>query len=847
MNNEGMTTMQDFTARRSRLSAWVMMSLLMMPVAAVAQSDSEDQVDLGRLAVTGSRAKYRTVDDSPVPVDIIEAEDLVRTGQTELGRAIQALVPSFNFSSSSISDGTDALRPATLRGLGPDQTLVLINGKRRHTSALVHVNTSVGRGTAGTDLNAIPFAAIQRIEVLRDGAAAQYGSDAIAGVINLVLKDSATQRSASGQWGQTYDGDGETYTGNANAGFSLFNDGFLNLTYEYRDRQPTNRAGLDGTRQYACTDGVDFDPSCTNITTLDPREATFDRRSFRIGDADSEQHAVVANFGLPLGDIGEVYSFFTYSERDNESAGFTRRPVDTTRTVLEIHPDGFLPLINTDIEDISAFFGLRGVFGDNWSYDISGGYADNSFGFNISNSNNASLGAASPTSADAGELTFRQRTYNLDLSRPFYLDTAVVNLAFGAEYREEAYQITQGEPASFIDGGAINPLTGEAFDPGIQVFRGFSPDNAIDAERDSWATYIDLEAQLSDRLLITAAARYEDYSDFGDTLIGKGAFRFDVTRDLTLRGSVSSGFRAPSLAQQNFNSISTQFVSGPGGDLVLQQRGTFNSESEIAQTLGVPALQQEESENYTIGAVWKPTSELTFSADFYHINIDDRIVISGAISATDDGVPENIRNALVDQGIGAAQFFTNAASTETTGVELVATWDHVFDNGHSLELIAAGAYSDTDVDGDVNAPDLLSGLEDVLFTEQDRSIIEEWQPKSKVTVTGTYRMGDWTAVARLHRFGQYTIQEGNGDRQNFGSELVADLALSYEIPNTGLSFTVGANNINDQKPDRNRIGQSRAGSIPGIVDSDGVFTFSRRAAPFGFNGGYYYFRTNYRF
>lgn len=839
---------EAFTARPLRLSAWVMMSLLLLPLGAAAQQgEEEDEVDLGRLAVTGSRAKYRTVDDSPVPVDIIEVEDLIRTGQTETGRAIQALVPSFNFSSSSISDGTDALRPATLRGLGPDQTLVLVNGKRRHSSALVHVNTSVGRGTAGTDLNAIPFSAIQRIEVLRDGAAAQYGSDAIAGVINLVLKDSPDAREVSAQWGQTYDNDGDTYTGTANAGFQLFEDGFFNVTYEFRDRGPTNRAGLDGTRQYACTDGVSLDFSCSNITTLDPREATFDRRSFRIGDAESEQHAVVANLGIPLWDEHEIYSFFTYSNRDNESGGFTRRPVDTTRTVLDVYPDGFLPLINTDVEDISGFFGLRGVVGDDWSYDLSGGYAENTFDFFISNSINASLGPSSPTEAEAGGLTFRQRTFNLDLSKPFYIDRTVLNVAFGAEYREEAYQIREGEPASYIDGGAINPFTGQAYEPGIQVFRGFAPNNAVDADRDSWAAYIDLEAQLTDRLLVTAAARYEDYSDFGDTLIGKGAFRFDVTNDLTLRGSISTGFRAPSLAQQFFNSISTQFVSGPNGELVPQERGTFNSQSNIAQALGIPELSEEESENYTVGLVWRATSELSFSADFYRIDIDDRIVISGAISATSAGVPESVRNILLEQNIGAAQFFTNAASTETTGVELVSTWDHIFDNGHRLELIAAGAYSDTDVDGDINAPALLNGLEDVIFTAQDRSIVEEWQPKSRVSLTGTYQVGNWSAVARLQRYGRYTVEEGDGSRQTFGSELVADLQLSYALPQTGLTFTVGANNITDATPDRNRIGQSRGGSIPGIVDSDGVFRYSRRAAPFGFNGGYYYFRTNYVF
>lgn len=804
------------------------------------------QTDLGRLAVTGSRARFRTVDDSPVPVDILTADDLVRTGATELGRALQSLIPSFNFSSSSISDGTDALRPATLRGLGPDQTLVLINGKRRHTSALIHVNTSVGRGTAGTDLNAIPFAAIQRIEVLRDGAAAQYGSDAIAGVINLVLKDSPDYREVNAQWGQTYEGDGETFTGNANLGIPLGADGFVNLTYEYRDRDATNRAGLDGTRQYPCTDGVNFDVTCTDITTLDPREATFDRQSFRIGDSDSEQHAVVANMGLPIGDTGELYSFVTYSQRDNQSGGFTRRPVDTARTVLEIFPDGFLPLINTDIEDLSVFGGYQWTLGD-WDFDLSGGYAENTFGFFISNSLNASLGPSSPTEADAGELEFNQTTFNFDASKAFYLESAILNVAFGAEYREEEYLLRQGELASFQDGGAINPLTGEAYAPGFQVFRGFSPDNEVDEDRDSWAVYLDLEAQLTDALLITGAVRYEDYSDFGDTLIGKGAFRYDVSSAFTLRGSVSTGFRAPSMQQQFFNSISTQFVSGPDGGLIAQERGTFRNDSAIAQALGIPQLKEEESENYTVGMVWKPTSELTLSADFYKIDIDDRIVISGAISAGDTSVPQAIRDTLNAQGVSAAQFFTNAASTETEGVELVASWDTIFNNGANFSLVAAGSYSDTDVKGGVNAPDLLAGLEDVFFTSQDQSIVEEWQPKTRVTVTGTYRWGNWTAVARLNRYGKYTIQEGSGDRQTFGSEVFADLMLSYEFPDTGLIITAGANNVNDQTPDKNLIGQSRAGRIEGIVDSPGVFTFSRRAAPFGFNGGYYYLKTTYRF
>ena len=802
---------------------------------------------LEEITVTGSRAQFSTAEDAPVPVTVLSNETLVNTGATELGRAIQTAAPSFNFSSSSISDGTDALRPATLRGLGPDQTLVLINGKRRHTSALIHVNTSVGRGTAGTDMNAIPISAVKRVEVLRDGAAAQYGSDAIAGVINIILKDSPTDRSAVLEYGETFDGDGETIVGNVNAGFALGEAGMLNLTYEYRDRGATNRAGLDGTRQYPCTDGENIDYSCSTITTLDPREKTFDRQSFRIGDADNEQHAFVANLAVAAGP-GDVYGFLTYSTRENQSGGFTRTANNSTGTVLEIYPDGFLPLINTEIEDISYFGGYLWEIDSGWAFDVSAGYGENSFEFIISNSLNASFGPASPTIANAGELVLDQTTLNFDSSKLFDGGAVPVNVAWGAEYREDGYQIKPGEPVSYENGGAINPVTGNPYSPGFQVFRGFSPNEAVKEDRDSWALYLDLESQVTDRLLLTGALRYEDFSDFGSTTNWKVSGRFDATETFAIRAAANTGFRAPSLQQQYFNSISTQFVSRPGSDdLVPEERGTFRNDSLIAGALGIPQLKEEESDNYSFGVIWNPVESLSITVDYFNIEIKDRIVISGAISATNPAIPEEIRDILIANDIGAAQFFTNAGKTKTDGVEAVLSWAKPTNNDGLFRLDASGAWISTKVSGDVNTDGLLEGLEDVIFTSQDRSIIEEWQPEAHASITGSYAINNWLLLARVNYYGKYTVQEGNGSRQTFGSKTFPDVMVEYAFGESGFAIQAGANNLTDTTPDKNVIGQSRSGTIPGIVESDGVFNFSRRAAPFGFNGGYWYFKGLYRF
>lgn len=822
------------------------------------EAASPDIID--EIIIVGTRSPGRTALDSPVPVDSFSMAAMGETGHVEVGRMLQALAPSFNFSSSTISDGTDALRPATLRGLGPDQTLVLVNGKRRHGSALVHVNQSVGRGTAGTDMNAIPASAIKRIEVLRDGAAAQYGSDAIAGVINIVLHDHDEGGRVHGQWGQFTAGDGANWITSYNQGFSLGAGGFLNATLEYRNRDRTNRAGLAGDCIYAGT-CVTL-PDGTRQTT-DPREIVFPRQNFRIGDADSEQMSAVVNIGVPVTAGVDAYSFLTWSQRDNTSGGFYRNAGSATQNprlmfdgtpVNEgrgLYPDGFLPLINTDIKDFSGNAGLRGAFGDGWTWDVGAGWAENKFEFLISNSLNASMVSAtgtSPTSARAGDLRLTQSTVDADL----FKNMSWGSVAFGVSYRDDSYELNPGELVSYAD---FNPDVADPAAPrggaGIQVFPGFRPANQVDESRDSYAVYVDVEYDAIERWLFSGAVRFEDYSDFGSTLNAKLAASFQATEMLRLRGSASTGFRAPSLQQQFFNSTSTQFVT-INGESVPQERGTFRNDSAVAQAIGIPALQEETAQNLSVGFVLLPADAWTVTADYYNIKIDDRIVISGAIGT---GLDPALDEALASANANSAQFFLNAADTTTQGVDLVVT--HARDlYGGDLSLSLAANYTDTSIDS-VRPPGALAnvpGIAELVFPSLDQSILEEWQPRDRVNFTGAWASGPFGITVALNRFGKYTVEEGIGasvQRQTYSAKTLVDLQLRYAFDN-GVQFRVGGYNIFDTMPDRNTIGQARGGRIIDgdgsvIVDSPGVFQFSRRSAPFGFNGAHLYAGLSYDF
>ena len=608
--------------------------------------------ELEKLVVLGSRFQERSVSDSPVPVDVITEEEIAATGQTEVGRVIQELVPSFNFSSSTISDGTDALRPATLRGLGPDQVLVLVNGKRRHKSALIHVNTSVGRGTAGVDMNAIPVSAIKRIEVLRDGSSAQYGSDAISGVINIVLKDGYDGK-VTASVGQLYEGDGETLVASINKGFSLGGESVVNATLEVRDRGSSNRAGATARTQYPDSECVNEDGS-TALCSLDgtrtlsnnsvnDRERAFDRNSFRIGDADSTHVSFVLNMRGPVDFMdGEVYSFFDLSTRETQGGGFYRRANEPKKNPAgSDYPDGFLPLINTRINDYAFGAGFEGDVTDSVKMDASYVVGGNTFSFEIANSHNATwivcqsepglcVGAPEdysgsiPLSAEAGELKLFQHTVNLDFTTPLTFG----NLAWGGEYRREEYEIKAGEQYSYEDYlGDNNSSLGIV--PGIQVFPGFRPDNEVSETRDAFSAYADAEFDVGEMLLLSPAVRYENYSDFGNAFNGKLSARAALSDSFSLRGSASTGFRAPSMQQIYFNSISTQFNENPDtGELEASQVRTFRNDSQVAKDIGIPELKEETSRNFSAGFVFSPTPALTITTDFYYILIDDRIVLA---------------------------------------------------------------------------------------------------------------------------------------------------------------------------------------------------------------------------
>ncbi|MGI9257443.1 MAG: TonB-dependent receptor plug domain-containing protein, partial [Gammaproteobacteria bacterium] len=788
----------------------------MTALPALAQDNNEV---IEEVIAVGTRTVGRVATDSPVPVDAFNADSFDRTGATEVGRALQLLAPSFNFSSSTISDGTDALRPATLRGLGPDQTLGWVKGKRRHGSALVHVNGSVGRGTAGTDLNAIPMSAIERIEVLRDGAAAQYGSDAIAGVINIVLKtrDEGAELSASA--GEYSEGDGENTLVSYNQGLRIGSGGFLNFDVEYRDRGPTNRAGLNGNCLYNhISPCVDLGNGVRQTT--EPREINANRNNFRIGDADSQHLSATVNLGVPLSDGKEFYAFGTFSDRDNLSGGFFREPdsagdnpifqfdgVTPVNGGEAFIPDGFSPSINTQIDDLSFNAGVTGETAGGWDWDASFGYADNDFSFTIENSINASLVSAtgsSPRSAFAGELGLGLMTLDFDMVK----QQDWGSLAWGVAYREDTYEISPGQEESYRDydanpdGSPFNPaFNGDA---GIEVFPGFSPANAVDEDRDALSIYIDAEYDASDNLLLSAALRAEDYSDFGSTANAKGSFAYNASDTVMIRGAVSTGFRAPSLQQQFFNNTSTQFQGG-----VAVQIGTFRTDSALAQAIGVPRLEEETSTNLSVGVVLQPSDAWTISLDYYDIQIDDRIVYSGDFSP---GLDPALDAALLAAGANRAKFFLNAADTSTTGFDVVANYTTPLGPG-DLDLSIGANFTETDIDA-VNVPSSLSAIpnvENVVFPGFDRSILTEWQPEDRMTINGYYSQNNWDLNIAANRFGEYAVLDG-GNRQVFGAKTLLDAQFRYHV-NENVTLKIGGNNITDEVPDTNTVGQSRTGTI----------------------------------
>ncbi|HEY0968079.1 MAG TPA: TonB-dependent receptor [Opitutaceae bacterium] len=852
------------------------------PAAAPAALATDSEViELQAFVSVGSRFAERTATESMVPIDIVSAADLTAGGYTETSQMLQSLVPSFNFPRATIGDGTDHIRPATLRGLAPDQVLVLVNGKRRHTSSLVNVNGTIGRGSVSVDLNSIPSAAIGRIEVLRDGASAQYGSDAIAGVINIVL-DKSLGSGLNATYGVTSEDDGQVVEASAFAGVPLAGDGVLRTTLFFRDRERTNRSEADTRMQYFGTNpstgaqvaisgnylsGTTLPPAGV---TLDPREATINRINHSQGDGDMKDKGVFLDAELPVGSASTtLYAFGGYSQRDGTAAGFFRRAGDD-RTVRSIWPNGFLPLINTDIADVSAAVGARSKVAD-WDVDFSTNYGRNTLEYIITNSNNVTLGAASPTRFYAGKLGFDQWTTNFDLTNGFDIGLrAPLNVALGAEYRWEEYEIGAGEPDSYRDGGVRildGPSAGAQGAPGAQVFPGFRPSDATRQDRTSYAFYTELANQINERWDVSFAARFEDFSDFGTTTDFKLASRVQISAPVAIRGAVSTGFRAPHLAQQYFSSTATNFIGG-----VPFENKTFPVTDPVAIALGASPLKPEESTNYSFGVTYQPNEAFTTSVDYYHIAIDDRVILSSNYTGT------AVTNFLVSKGITGVtggRYFTNAVDTETEGVDVSVRYVQQLGEQHKVTYTAGFNYNKTEVTRFSPTPPVLAalGITTPLFDLTEQVRLESGQPKTNFNFTLGYELRKFGLQLRTVRYGEVesvalpsasltqivTLTPGFETRlaptvpastnqqviQNFGEKWITDLDLSYQVTER-IRVSAGINNLGNVYPEKNLASVAAGSSAVNGTDNVGIFPYNG-ISPFGFNGAFYYTKLSLKF
>ncbi|MBP2833306.1 TonB-dependent receptor [Aquimarina sp. U1-2] len=881
---------------------------------AVTLKDASAQLE--DVVIVGSRNPSRTAVETAVPIDVLDITEIAAQGpQTTVNEILNYVAPSFTSQTQTVSDGTDHIDPASLRGLGPDQVLVLINGKRRHNTALVNVNGTVGAGSVGTDMNAIPTAAIQRIEVLRDGAAAQYGSDAIAGVINIVLKKATNTLDIILNTGANFSknsnqfeggSDGEKVTVDVNYGLPIGNNGgFINFTGSLSTREPALRnrdyqgdifRGYHGAERVFAQSGgnvaemtlVDYQTAAQEITYLD--QATRDQiaaldvtnntdieilrglldidvdeselaargltRSdfrFRVGTSKLREGKFFANMEIPLGEDAEFYSFGGISYREGLASGFYRRPAQGDgRANTPAFPNGFLPNIGTDIVDRSIAVGIRGIV-DHWNVDFSNTYGTNTFDFRVTNSSNGTLGLATPRDFNAGGLSFMQNTTNLDISR-FYEDVFKgLNVAMGAEYKVENYTITAGEEASYasydINGNIVtsttpdtdlvrNNFTGTLLGGGSQVFRGFDPNNETDEYRNSIAGYIDLEADFTERWLVSLAGRYENFSDFGDTFNYKVATRYKITENFSVRGANSTGFRAPSLHQQFFSRTSTVFIENQPFE-----QGTFTNNSRAADLIGIAELEEETSNSYSIGLTAK-IQNFTVTADAYLINIDDRIVYSGNFG--NGGDPELTR-IFEAAGATSARFFVNAIDTKSQGIDVVVSHKINFGEETTLKNDLSATFAETEVE-EIRVPTRIAnaGQGGNFFDGQEEAFLTLAQPRTKISLSNALSFGKYNVLLRNVFFGEVTDPDDfNGDPRVdgtvvsddavYGGKVITDLSFSAKLLEN-LSVIIGANNLLDVYPDENREGGTAGDQ----------FVYSRRTSQFGYTGRFLFARINFK-
>ncbi|MCL1672555.1 TonB-dependent receptor plug domain-containing protein [Elizabethkingia ursingii] len=886
------------------------------------KKDSLKDKNIDEVVIVGSRSGGRSKADSPVPVDVFNLKEAsLVLPQTNINQILNAVAPSFTSTVQTNADGTDHLDPAQLRGLGPDQVLVLVNGKRRHTSALINVNGSPGRGTVGTDLNAIPSFALSRIEVLRDGASAQYGSDAIAGVMNLQLKRDTGKLTGQVSYGGYLTDAAKNHTGNwdgdqiqvdLNYGAKVGKKGgFVNVTFSSQYRNPTFRAGVESGNIYnaynaiekrASENGVNLSSYFSNINQIKgtPTEQQFvglvhqyaqkvgyfdnayqqqiqnagsisalqgllggnytdqelayrgqDRRDFNmwVGQSKLNNNQIFVNAEIPLNDTWKVYTFGGYGYRYGTSGGFFRRP-NQSRTFTGIYLDGYLPKINTDIHDVSLSAGVKGTW-DGWNVDFSNTFGQNSFNYTINNTGNTSLRFNSPSTFNAGGLRFLQNTINLDFSKKFDVLNGL-NFAFGGEQRHENFQITPGEPTSYLTYDVNgNPVTdfvnqvrptdffGSTLPGGSQVFAGFRDVNAVKKSRNSYAAYADAEVNFTNWLLVDGAVRYENYSDFGNTVNFKLASRIKLTKDLNFRFAGSTGFRAPSIHQIYYNTTSTLYTNGQ-----LLEVGTFSNDSKVAGLLGIPKLKQETSQSVSAGFTYKiPALNLNITADGYWIKVKNRIVLTGQFTRpANPSTPAQVelQQAFDAAGVNAAQFFANAIDTETRGVDVVISHNYKT-AGFSLKNDFAINLNKTKRVGDIHSSDLLhnAGLDNVYFSENSRIYLEEAVPRVKASLAHTLQFGKLDVYVRNTYYGKVTgadVIVQPDTHQIMSDRVITDLSVAYGFTKN-ISLTLGANNVFDVYPSRN---------LP-ISSNNDQFVYTRSTSQFGMNGRYVFTRLNFNF
>lgn len=753
-------------------------------LAAQADNGAAESRQLDPVVVVGARSGYATALESSAPVQVVSAETLQDSGSLTLSEALQKTIPSFNFPTSTpSSNAASFVKGVALRGLAADQTLVLVNGKRRHASAQLNASSGATKGAQTVDLNSIPLSAIARVEVLLDGASAQYGSDAVAGVVNIVLKEQAAGGTLSAGAQRNDQGDGETYSTQGSLGFRLPGDGFLTVAFDAWDIGRT-RLSVPDTR--------------TMYFAGDPREATFANRDWFYGSGASERQNLFLNAQAAVGDA-TVYGFASYGERKDEGFGNLRQP-NADQTVRALFPDGFQPWLDVASTDLSATIGLRHASSTAGRFDLSATHGRNRVSSVVSNTNNASLGVASPTAFDTGDLENIQSSVNLDWTQsyePGWLANTLY-VAAGATYRHESYEVFEGDYGSWANGGIAildGPNAGKVATPASQGFGGFSPDDAGRLSRTVSGVYVELENEPTERLRATLSGRLEDYSDFGTTRNSRLALRFQALPALSWRGSVSTGYRAPSLGQSTYSRTIPNITNG-----VLTSNRLARVDSPVARALGATTLTPEESVSLSTGLVWNPGTAFSATLDVYRIDIDDRIVLSETLTGP------LVRQVLAEAGFptyAGAQYFTNAVDTRTRGLDATARHTLALANAHRLTLSAGYNWNETRITHRKATPAVLAGSGLNLIGRESAALIELANPRSFTRLAADYEGEALTSHLSVVRYGSYQTRHTSnpGWDQRYDDQRVVNLGTSLRL-GRGLKVSAGVNNLFDSHPDQ---------------------------------------------